>query len=422
MKIEKIMIVLIATAFAMASFTVEAVPSFARDSGKNCSYCHNAWPQLNSKGRAFKEHGYRFPDAERMSFKEIAEEGTVPVSALIYARPYDKKDSSDEVNMRAIHEVELVVAGAVGKYWSGFFEIESEDEAQNDYGFDVGVPAAVLSYNHSDALNLSLIWGQMLWSDPYGFIGDHLRLTRGRVATIDKSYDGNDGTVRSRRQTLALSGRPISPLFYSVGISAQADSSDGSDSTDVSEGKEPSTLHARVAFDVTPDIMVGGFVIDGEVAGIVCTGPGAPDAACTAAGDIIPGRPNNSGSTGSLDYQRLGLDAQADFGGSRVQVMYVDASSDQTGAATGVESDNTAISVQAYHVFKTSSGMPTWVPLIRYDTYEMSDGTDTTDELTLNLTYYFEQNIKGYVEYWDRSAENSANDDDRLTVQLGVGF
>ena len=62
------------------------------------------------------------------------------------------------------------------------------------------------------------------------------------------------------------------------------------------------------------------------------------------------------------------------------------------------------------------------MPLIRYDTYESNNGTNETDELTLNVTYYFEQNIKGYVEYWDRSAQDSAKDDDRLTVQLAVGF
>ncbi|VAX02915.1 hypothetical protein MNBD_GAMMA19-1753, partial [hydrothermal vent metagenome] len=42
--------------------TAQAVPSFAAKYEKNCSYCHNAWPQLNNKGRKFKERGYRLKE------------------------------------------------------------------------------------------------------------------------------------------------------------------------------------------------------------------------------------------------------------------------------------------------------------------------------------------------------------------------
>ena len=425
MKIANVKQLILIAAFMGSTWasTVQAVPSFAREIGKNCSYCHNAWPQLNKKGRSFKELGYRLPDRDLMSFKDIAEEGHIPVSAVIVARPYDKKDSKEDFNMRALHEVEVFVAGAAGKNWSGFFELEAEDEAQNDFGFEIGIPVALLSYHYNKAVNVQLLWGEMMWSDPYGLIGDHFRLTRGHVAAFNKSFDGNDGSISSRRQNLVLTGRPIDQLFYSVGLSAQADSPKGSDSTDVSEGKDASTIHLRVAFDVTPDIMVGGFIIDGEVAGTTCTDVDVPaDIGCSAAGDIVPGRPNNTASDTNLEYQRVGVDAQADFGNSRVQLVFVSASSDGDAAQTGTENDNDAITVQAYHVFKSASGAPQWVPLIRFDTYESSNGTNKTDELTLNVGYYFEQNIKGYVEYWDRSAQDSANDDDRLTVQLTVGF
>jgi hypothetical protein len=66
MKIKHIVSTLLAGSFAIASFTAEAVPSFARETGKSCSYCHNAWPQLNKKGRSFKELGYRLPDRDLM--------------------------------------------------------------------------------------------------------------------------------------------------------------------------------------------------------------------------------------------------------------------------------------------------------------------------------------------------------------------
>lgn len=370
MKAINIVGIFTAVAFVLISTTAQAVPSFARDTGKNCSYCHNAWPQLSKKGRLYKELGYRLPDGERMSFKEMTEEDKhVPVSAVIVARPYDKKDSSEDSNMRALHEVEVIVAGRVGENWSGYFEIEAEDEAQGEYGFEVGIPAAVLAYNHNEAVNVQLNWGQALWADPYGFIGDHFRMTRGHVATIDKGFDGSDGAIRSRRQNLAVTGRPMKRLFYSAGLSAQADSPDGSDSTDVSEGKDASTLHARVAFDITPDIMIGGFFVDGEIAAVTCTAPGIPEAACTVAGDIVPARPNQASSDQTLEYERIGVDAQADIGSTRVQLMFVSASDDSQ-PVSGSENDNDAMSLQAYHVFKTSTGTPTWVPLIRFDTYE----------------------------------------------------
>jgi predicted porin len=63
------------------------------------------------------------------------------------------------------------------------------------------------------------------------------------------------------------------------------------------------------------------------------------------------------------------------------------------------------------------------VPLIRYDSYETLDGSNEFDELTLNLTYYFNQNIKAYVEYWDRfDAPTSAQEDDRITLQIIAAF
>ena len=58
-----------------------------------------------------------------------------------------------------------------------------------------------------------------------------------------------------------------------------------------------------------------------------------------------------------------------------------------------------------------------------YDSYETNDGASDVGELTLNLTYYFNQNIKAYVEYWDRfDAPTAAQEDDRITVQIIAAF
>ncbi len=420
MKTKILVSVILAISFTLTTLTAKAVPSFERDTGKNCSYCHNAWPQLNKKGRLYKELGYRLPDSSIMSFKEIAEESAFPISAVLVARPYDKKDSGDR-KIRAIHEVEIMVAGQIGGGWSGFFELEAEDEDTNARGFEAGVPSAVLAYGVNKAVNFQFTWGPTLWADPYGFLGSSFRLTRGHVGVIDQKFGGVDGKIRSTRQNITVTGRPIDAIFYSVGLSGE----DGD-----AEGVEANTVHARLAFDVTKDIMVGGFYIDGNVepvgAGssstsvLPCTGAGTPVASCIDANDSYNLTTGGSAAIEERDYQRIGIDAQADIGNTRLQLAFVSGTDDTT--TPGTEVDNDAISLQAYHVIKTGTGAPTWVPLIRFDSYDKNNGAETIDEITLNLTRYFEQNIKGYIEYWDRSGDGSTADDDRITVQAVVGF
>jgi len=72
---------------------------------------------------------------------------------------------------------------------------------------------------------------------------------------------------------------------------------------------------------------------------------------------------------------------------------------------------------------KTASGSPTFVPIVRLDSYEQDNGNDSYDELTLNLTYYFTENFKGFVEYWDQlSVPGTQVADNRTTLQFTVGF
>ena len=104
----------------------------------------------------------------------------------------------------------------------------------------------------------------------------------------------------------------------------------------------------------------------------------------------------------------------------RVQGAWVTASDD---LVLGGEQDNDVFSLQAMYVFKDDSMRPTWIPLIRFDSYEQNDGADQFDEVTLNLTRYITQNVKGYIEYWDRyDAPTSAQEDSRLTLQLHAAF
>ena len=374
--------------------SAQAVPGFARKYNKECTSCHTAWPQLNRAGRIFKEAGYQFPsDAEKAQVVSdfLYLDKNFPISAILVARPYDKKDSGKK-KVRAIHEIEIIMAGVLGKQWSGYFEIEAEDET----GFDPEFAPAVLSYHHNKALNLQFVYGPMMWADPYGFVGDHFRLTRGHVGVIDQKFGSadKDGKLRSTRQNVILSGRPMNKLFYSVSLSGEPSDA---------EGVNASNVAGRVAFDVTRDIMVGAFAVSGETE------------------EFTAGTPPTT--TPKRDFNRRGVDTQIDIGNARIQAAFIKAEDDNSTLPAPTSKDkNDAWSIQGMYVFKDAR-RPTWVPVVRLDNYEQSAGADEYTELTLNLTRYFTQNIKAYVEYWDQlDVPTGKKEDKRLTLQLIAAF
>ncbi len=93
----------------------------------------------------------------------------------------------------------------------------------------------------------------------------------------------------------------------------------------------------------------------------------------------------------------------------------------KTNDATGDE-QNDAWYTQVLYVFEKNA-RPLVVPLVRYDGFEKNDGRDQFNELTLNVTYYFTQNIKGFVEYWDQlDVPDGVTQDRRSTVQIAAAF
>lgn len=382
-----ILIVFVAVLFPSTS---EAIPAFARKTSMACSICHTAWPALNAFGRQYKEHGYRLGHLEapnKTISKDLKWDESLPVSVILVARPYDKKGSAANSKNRALHEVELMVAGPMGDKMSGFFEIEAEDEVTNGIGFDTGIPVASLTYNHSEAANLQFSWGSNTLFDPYQSYTGNRRMTRGASSVIDQSFGGadNGGKLRSSRQNISLYGRPSPIFFYGVSISGDADDS---------EGVDGDSLTVRIAFDVMPSLTVGAMVVSGS-----CVANG---------GNCIVDR----------DYSRTAIDIQSEVGGFIFNVVALSATDDN--AAAIAEVDNNAFYVQALYTVK--EGVRTiWAPLLRYDSYEKS-GAEDVDEITLGLNYYFNENVRGMLELWDRDSSTAGNDDDRVTLQLFAAF
>lgn len=370
-----------------------AIPAFVRKNNIACSSCHSAWPMLNNAGRRYKEKGYRFSESEipKVTITDnLKWDESLPVSVILVARPYDKKDSGER-KFRAIHEVELMVAGPMGEKMSGFYEIEAEDEYTNGLGLDVSIPAATLNYNHSDAVNLQFSYADVLWFDSYNTYSHARRLTRGAQAVISNSFGGadNGGSLDTARQNIALYGRPVDALFYGVAMSGVADDT---------EGVDGQTITARLAYEFTTDIMLGTMIMDGS---------------CTVQSGATPC------AIADRDYTRTAIDVQATVNNLTVTGAYLKAEDDN--AAATVQVENTAFFVQVTYIIN-DMGRASWVPLLRYDSYEQNNGSEDISELTVTVSRYFTENIQGYIEFWDRSGDGAVADDDRLTVQLMAAF
>ncbi|MFV1985114.1 MAG: hypothetical protein ACC657_16315, partial [Thiohalomonadales bacterium] len=247
MKNKKIAVI-VSALILMFSFvsTANATPSFARKYEKKCSYCHTAWPQLNAKGRGFRERGYRFKEDLKGKNASLSEDGYFPISALIQSRPYDKKDSGER-KMRALQEIELFIGGAINKNVSGFFEVEAEDDEGD---FTVGLANMAMSYRFNDFVNLHATYAPTFWADSYGFMGNQFKLTRSKVGFIDQTYGGANGKPRSRRQNVELSGR-AGGFFYTAGFSGESGDS---------VGTRADGINGRIAYDFTKNLMIGAFL------------------------------------------------------------------------------------------------------------------------------------------------------------------
>ena len=368
----------------------EAIPAFARKTNMACSTCHSAWPALNAFGRQYKEHGYRLGHLEAPTKKisdELKWDLNLPVSVMLVSRPYDEK-SSGKMKNRALHEVELMVGGPMGDKFSGFFEIEAEDEVTNGIGFDTGIPVAAFTYNHSEAVNVQMAWGANTYFDPYESYTGTRRMTRGANAVTDQAFGGadNGGKLRSSRQNVSVYGRPVPKLFYGVALSGDANDS---------EGVEGDSLTVRVAFDALPSLTVGVMNISGN---------------CVAnAGNCLVDR----------DYSRTAVDIQSEIAGFVINVAQVSATDQNATAAAEV--DNDAFYVQAMYTVKDGA-RTTWAPLIRYDSYDKNGGAETINEMTLGVNYYITENVRAMLEFWDRSGDGATADDDRLTAQIFAAF
>ncbi len=140
-----------AAMFMLAFFSApdsHAFPFFARQVGRDCTYCHSAFPKLNEKGRAFRSAGYRF-EAEG-EWKEVKDMTSIPASFEVEVEgAYNRTRSAGvytESSDMVIEEAELIAGGAFGKSGrvSSLVTIAVEDTGA---GFETTLHKAFIQIN-----------------------------------------------------------------------------------------------------------------------------------------------------------------------------------------------------------------------------------------------------------------------------------
>lgn len=126
----------------------DAVPHFARQVGRDCGYCHNAFPKLNDTGRTFLFNGYRFEaEGEWRSVKDLS---PPPVSFEVEVEGlYDNVKTAgvrSEASDIKVEEAEVMVGGAFGKEGrvTAFFAAAVQ---QADNTFETVIPRAFVQIN-----------------------------------------------------------------------------------------------------------------------------------------------------------------------------------------------------------------------------------------------------------------------------------
>lgn len=379
----------------LVSLDAAAIPAFARKNHMQCSSCHTAYPSLTPLGRRFKENGYRFEGNDLGDIKitdNLIFDSVAPVSLAIVSRPYTDS-STDPAEIRAIHEVELYVGGEISKKVSGFSEIEAEGED----GFGLVLGAAHVTYTHSPQLNLQIGYGPTMMADPYDTYSDMRRLTASHYGLLNIEETGNEygEPLRHSRQQVSVYGRLASKLFYDIGTGGLTGDMVGSNSN---------VVFGRLAYDITPTIMVGAMALQGT---------------CKVNPDLAADEQCGGSTTKDLDFSRLAADTQMDFDKLRLTAVYMSYSDDME---TGSSNDNNMYYVQG--MYRIMEGdRPLIVPLLRLEGREENNGADSYSTAILNLGYYFAENVKGFLEYSDTydtpEGEDTTN---ATTAQLEVVF
>lgn len=139
---------LLAVAVLLPS-AADAFPSFSRQVGRDCSYCHTAFPKLNDTGRTYLFNGYRFEaEGEWRAVKDLQ---SMPVSFEVEVEGlYDNIKTAGvrtEASDLKVEEAEVMAGGAFGKDGRVTALLSAAVLQENDGSFDTVIPKAFVQIN-----------------------------------------------------------------------------------------------------------------------------------------------------------------------------------------------------------------------------------------------------------------------------------
>jgi hypothetical protein len=104
----------------------DAVPSFARQTGMQCSDCHTVFPQLTAVGRDFKVNGYTWTNVTKGQSPGLKENIYAPVSAMLlvsYSRSKTTQPDTQNGNVLLPDQLSLFYAGRISDKAGAFSQV-----------------------------------------------------------------------------------------------------------------------------------------------------------------------------------------------------------------------------------------------------------------------------------------------------------
>lgn len=143
--LKTLMLLVIAVLLPSAA---DAFPSFARQVGRDCGYCHTAFPKLNDTGRTYLFNGYRF-EAEG-EWKAVKDQ-SMPVSFEVEVEGlYDNIKTAgvrNEASDLKVEEAEVIAGGAFGREGRVTALFSAAVQQENDGTFETVIPKAFVQIN-----------------------------------------------------------------------------------------------------------------------------------------------------------------------------------------------------------------------------------------------------------------------------------
>ena len=215
-----------------------AVPSFARQTGLQCSSCHTAYPQLNAFGREFKIHGYTLigGDMSKVNNSGFSPLATAPLSMMIQTNWSELKKApdadTDNSQVKLPSQLSLFYAGRITDKLGAFAQITAEqgesfsqDNTDIRYADQTELGGMPLSYGVSlnnsptvqDPWNSTPVWS-FPWFEAgydYAFPDTLISSLGGSVAGMtaygfwDEHFYGEAGAYQSANTDGARTGEAI---------------------------------------------------------------------------------------------------------------------------------------------------------------------------------------------------------------------